>query len=812
MKPTCYLAHYRENDKTCHSIKTHSEETSLFAKKFAQKIELDLIGELMGLLHDLGKYAFKYQKYIKSAVGLLSPGHNDYIDPQKVKGKIDHSTAGAQFIYMMTKDLVKTDKLLSEIISLCVLSHHSGLINILDIAGDDKLSERLNKDFISTHFNEIQKKVDPQTSSRITELISSPKKYDQFIKIIRKIHEYSNEPIRSFSKGLLVRFLFSCLIDADRLSTADFENPENAKLRSIGKHQNWNELIDCFEKISFEIKNDIDQKRGEISKSCKERARDKKGLFYLTVPTGGGKTFSSLRFALHHAKHHELDRIIYVIPYTSIIDQNASRISKLFEDISKEIVLEHHSNLAPEKDTYRNRLLSVNWDAPIVFTTSVQFLESLFGHGTRSVRRMHQLAKSVIIFDEIQTLPIKTVHLFNNSINFLTKICSSTVVLCTATQPLLYRVDSAKGAAPYSRAMEIVDYPPLFGALKRVEVQDCRKNGGWSDEELTESIKNLLHLKGSVLTVTNTKANAKSLYESGKNVTENVFHLSTNMCPKHRKNVIDELNGCLDPSKPDPVICISTQLIEAGVDMDFGAVIRCLAGLDSIAQAAGRCNRNKLQDDLGIVKIVNVSNENLDRLPEIKIAQDVTLRILSEYKNNPDDFDRDIIGYKAMKRFYEYFFFKRSHEMSYPVSKKNLGRDDNLLSLLSANQQSADEYRRKYGSPVLYLRQAFKTAGELFRVIDAPTEAIIVPYNEEANSIIMMLSKKLSLKEEAVLLKSAQQYSVNIFPYMIEKLHKEKALFQTYEESGIWYLDDPYYSKDFGVSLEPVSQMRFLDA
>lgn len=492
----------------------------------------------MGLLHDLGKYSFEFQCYIKSAAGLFCHGDKNYLDPKRHKGKVDHSTAGAQWIWNALKDEVKINKLAAEIISLCVLSHHSGLIDVLDIAGEDKFSARVNKDFTSTHYCDVQEKIDHSTLERITQLTKSEEKNDQLRKVVSLIHGFSSDTIRLFSKGLLVRFLFSSLVDADRLSTADFENPQSAQLRYLGNYPDWQELIDCFEQISFEPKNEVDQKRGEISSSCKQRASDNQGLYYLTVPTGGGKTFSSLRFALHHAKQHKLDRIIYVIPYTSIIDQNASKIAKIFNDISKEIVLEHHSNLVPEKDTWRNRILSENWDAPIVFTTSVQLLETLFGGGTRSVRRMHQLAKSVIIFDEIQTLPIKTVHLFNNAINFLTHLCSSTVVFCTATQPLLHGVDSSKGAVPYSNALEIVDFPPLFDALKRVEVQNCLKNGGWTEEELTERIKMLLLNKGSVLVITNTKSSAKRLYESCKDLSENVFHLSTGMCPKHRKEIL----------------------------------------------------------------------------------------------------------------------------------------------------------------------------------------------------------------------------------------------------------------------------------
>ena len=810
MKPTFYLAHYRAADAVSQSVEQHSMETSLFAKEFAGKIGFDLFGELLGLLHDLGKYSFQYQCYIKSAVGLLCPADKDYLDPTKYKGKIDHSTAGGQWINEALRDAVKINKLAAEIVSLCVLSHHSGLIDVFDITGEDKFSARLNRDDTLTHYGEAKEKIDRALSDRITELISSEEKNEQLKGLVKLLHGFCSDPRRSFSTGLLVRFLFSCLIDADRLSTANFENPQEATLRYLGNYQGWEKLIDCFERTTFEIKNEVDQKRSEISSSCMRRASDKQGLYYLTVPTGGGKTFSSLRFALHHAKQHKLDRIIYVIPYTSIIDQNASKVAKIFEDVSKEIVLEHHSNLVAEKDTWRNRILSENWDAPIIFTTSVQLLETLFGSGTRSVRRMHQLAKSVIIFDEIQTLSIKTVHLFNNAINFLTHLCSSTVIFCTATQPLLHAVDPSKGAVTYSEAMEIVDFPPLFDALKRVGVQNCLKSEGWTEEELADRVERLLNYKGSVLVVTNTKSNAKRLYESCSRILKNVFHLSTGMCPRHRKEILGKVIGYLAPSEPKPVVCISTQLIEAGVDVDFAAVIRCLAGLDSIAQAAGRCNRNGRQEGLGIVQIINLRNESLDKLPEIKMAQNITLRIFDEYEKDSAFFDNDIIGHKAMKRFYEYFFYKRAQEMSYPVPRKTLGRDDDLLSLLSQNQQSIEAYKLKHGSPSPYLRQSFKTASEHFRVIDAPTQALIVPYNEDAKSIIVKLSEQLSLREEATLLNSSQQYSVNIFPYMIRHLYDKKAIFETYHESGIWYLDSKYYSKDFGVSLDPVAPMELL--
>jgi CRISPR-associated endonuclease/helicase Cas3 len=810
MEPGCFLAHYRESDAACQSVEDHLVETARIAKKLADKIGLDGIGEILGLLHDVGKFGLKHQRYIKSAVGLLNPGDKNYLDPKKYKGRIDHSTAGAQWVWMTLEGEVRIGKIMAEVLSLCLISHHSGLIDMFDTSGEDKFSARMSKDLHETHYYEAKEKAPSSIWDRVVELTASEKSGGQFEGLVTRIHGLSKGLIFQFSVGFLARFLFSCLVDADRLSTADFECPEGAKLRYLGNYPEWEKLIDCFERLTFKAENEVNRLRSNISLSCLERACCEQGLYYLTVPTGGGKTLSSLRFALHHAKTHKLDRIVYVLPYTSIIDQNASRVAELFNAVSKDIVLEHHSNLVPEKNTWRNRILSENWDSPIVFTTSVQLLEALFGGGTRSVRRLHQLARSIIIFDEIQTLPIKTVHLFNNAINFLTHFCHSTVVFCTATQPLLHGVAPSKGAVPYSNTMEIVDYPPLFEALKRVVVRDCVTNGGWTDDEVSERIKAHLRQVGSVLVVTNTKSNAKELFETCRNMSENLFHLSTNMCPMHRKAVLKRITSCLDRSSPEPVVCVSTQLIEAGVDVDFGAVIRCLAGLDSIAQAAGRCNRNGLRD-LGIVDIINLHNERLDRLPEIRTAREVTLRILGEYRTSPADFDGDLIGPKAMRRFYEYYFYRRADEMSYPLPRKELGYDDDLLSLLSTNQQSIEAYKLKHARPSLYLRQSFMTAGKHFEVIDAPTEAVIVQYDDEAKRIIGGLCAELPVEEESLLIKAAQQYSVNLFPNIFRALCEKGALFQTYSESGIWYLDERYYSSDFGVSLESISKMSFLN-
>jgi CRISPR-associated endonuclease/helicase Cas3 len=482
-----------------------------------------------------------------------------------------------------------------------------------------------------------------------------------------------------FKYGLLARFLFSCLIDADRLSTADFENPGNMDIRNYSVYTPWDELIERFNAKKFDKKNEVDELREAISRKCLEFSRKPKGLYQLTVPTGGGKTFASLRFALNHAAEQRMDRIIYIIPYTSIIDQNADEVRKVLEkkdidcEYSEKIVLEHHSNLTPEEETHRQSLLSENWDAPVVFTTSVQFLEALFGHGTRSARRMHQLAKAVIIFDEIQTVPIRCVHMFNVALRFLIKVCGTTAVLCTATQPLLDKIEKKERALQISSGQQMIqDMKRLFHDLRRVKVYDLRKPGGWPENEVVNlalrELRSLqkLYQNAGVVIVVNTKTSAKNLFHLLKeSAPAAVFHLSTDMCPQHRLNILNTIKDRL--RRNQPTICVSTQLIEAGVDIDFGSVIRYLAGLDSIAQTAGRCNRHGLRKN-GNVFIVNPEVENLGSLEDIKIAAEAAQRVLDEFKDSPERFDNDILSPAAMDQFYTYYFYDRKDKMNYPVT------------------------------------------------------------------------------------------------------------------------------------------------
>ncbi len=820
-----FVAHVRKNSSV-QTLEAHLQGVSALASIFASKLSLASQGELIGLLHDLGKYSRDFQTYIQSATGLLDQDTDEgFVDTAQLKGKIDHSTAGAQFIWRELSKHGQLGQIVGQILSLCIASHHSGLIDCLscdtDSLGEDLFSKRMNKVDDRSHAAEVLGKADDRILARARDLMNQPEILHDLQAALAKIVRVApvkndKDAVSQQQIGLLVRFLFSCLIDADRIDTADFESPQQAKLRMRGRYAEWETLIGRLENHldTLEPKHPIDHLRQDISRHCLDGASRDKGIYTLTVPTGGGKTLASLRFALHHAKKHTMDRVIYVIPFTSIIDQNADVVRGILEPAGTEpgsVLLEHHSNLTPEAQTWRGKILSENWDAPVIYTTSVQFLETLFGAGTRGARRMHQLANAVLIFDEIQTLPVNCVHLFNNAINFLAEHCGSTIVLCTATQPLLDKVDAKKGAIRLQDNSELMpDRKQLFDDLKRVEVKNRRKPGGWTMDEIAVLAEDEARSAGSCLVIVNTKKSAQTIYRLCKEQTViPAYHLSTSMCPAHRKAILAEVRERL--AKQEPTLCISTQLIEAGVDVDFGAVIRFTAGLDSIAQAAGRCNRNG-RHDMGTVHVVNAQDENLSRLPDIEIGQTKAERVLDDYEADPAKYGNNRIGLESMNWYYQNYFFARAGDMDYPVSANVIGHDDTLLNLLSVNSQAASEHGRvRKTAPSIYLRQSFMAAAKAFKSIDAPTRGIIVPYSDAGKKIIATLCAAYLPDKEFDLLRRAQQFTVNVFPNILERLMKANLVQEIQEGTGILFLvDKRYYSAEFGLSENPEGKMEDL--
>jgi CRISPR-associated endonuclease/helicase Cas3 len=804
--PDIFIAHCRKSDQTEQSVCEHLAKVSLICRCLAEKIGIPNAGELLGLLHDLGKYSQQFQAYIKSATGMLNPDVDDeYVDATALKGRIDHSSAGAQWIWENFRRYGPQGELAGQILALCLASHHSGLIDCLKPGGDNGFVARMRKDIAKTHLQECIGSVDSEILQRLNSLATPTLIQECLQQIILLVDhgKHQSEIVKHFNIGLWVRFLFSCLIDADRINSADFENPGNESLRSHG-FVDWPVAIDRLEGKLADLsdRHEIDSIRRSISDRCKARAFDPQGIYTLTVPTGGGKTYSSIRYALHHAQKHNLDRIIYIIPYTSIIEQNAQAIRDLLEVEGDKFpwVLEHHSNLEPERQTWRDKLITENWDAPIVFTTMVQFLDVLFSGGTRGARRMHQLAKSVLVFDEIQTLPINCVHLFCNAVNFLVSQARTTVVLCTATQPLLDKLKSPdKGQLSIPKGNELVEnVAELFAQLKRVTISNKVRPAGWTESELTELAFDEYEQKGSCLVVVNTKKWAQLLFEACKDKVEpgSLFHLSTSLCPAHRKVILDWVRQRLDDDLP--VLCISTQLIEAGVDVDFASVVRFLAGLDSIAQAAGRCNRNGRLPQ-ATVYIVNPREEAIDMLHDIKEGRDKALRVLSE------KVDADLLDPEVMSLYFSYYFYSRADEMVYPVKAAQAGREDSLLSLLSDNSRNIGRVKN-----ALKLQQSFSTAGKIFKAIDAPTEAVIVPYGEGMEIIAGLCAAPVPAKA-CQLLKQAQKFSVNVFPNIMRKLKEVKAVRPVQSGEEIYYLDERHYSHDFGLSVEEVSTMKFLN-
>lgn len=817
-----FIAHKRQSDQAKQPLAMHLSETGELARKFASKIALEDLGELLGLLHDFGKYSSEFQAYIKSATGEWDQDHDHeaYVDANLLKGKIDHSTAGAQFIYerLTQSDRRGKEKLLAQVLAACIASHHSGLIDMLsvDFGKGDVFSKRIAKDDAKTHLSECIGNAPVEFLEKVERLLSDSARVAEFFAVIQKLIPNLNEAfgtIGSFQLGFLTRFLFSCLIDADRLNSAEFEQPERSvERKKKPARPDWDIAIARLEaKLnSLPPVSPIDHIRRKISDECLARAIQKTGIYSLTVPTGGGKTYASLRYALHHAKANELDRIFYIIPFTSIIEQNAKVMREAIESELDQYpwILEHHSNLEPENQTWQSKLASENWDAPIVITTMVQFLETMFSGGTRGVRRMHQFANSVMVFDEIQTLPIKCVHLFCNAINFLVDAAHASVLLCTATQPVLDRLHAPqKGQlklSPNSELMAGLGLAKLFAELRRVRVENRIKLGGWLDQEIAEFALEQFRETGSCLVVVNTKEWAQRLYKLCESEVpgDSIFHLSTNQCPEHRKTLLDSIRARLKPENALPVMCFSTQLIEAGVDVDFASVIRFLAGLDSIAQAAGRCNRNGRRD-MASVYIVNPDKESTQRLLDIEVGKDQAARVLDE------SFD-DFLAPEAIEQYFRYYFFDRQKEMAYKC-KDSEGKGTTLLELLSthsSNPCNQNRPREKSNHYFPLLQQAFMEAGRIFKAIDAPTQSVIVPFGQGEQLIIELcaIAKEFDLGRYYQLLKQAQKFSVNVFPHVWDKLVKAEAVHEIQKGEGIYYLKEEYYSSAFGLSSEPIEK------
>lgn len=776
-----FIAHIRETDHEIQTVQSHLEAVANLARTYGESLGFGAHAELAGFLHDMGKFTTKFTEYLENAV----------IHEKVALAKIDHSTAGAKYLYDNFYDGNIYEKFVVEIVGMAILSHHSGLQNFvqMDVSTSDYIRRVIEKDL--PYYDEVKKNFEAVSGNQARVKRVFKEAVQEFITLAKKVQLMEREKEKEDKHPYVYmnyaqKLVLSLLLDADRTDTRRFEEKDKTPLEGEAPFQAWYdtmmETITEWEKST----KPINLLRAEMSRSCDVIAERTENIYTLSIPTGGGKTFASLRYALKHAALHHKKRIIYVVPYTTILEQNARVVRDIIEDDSA--VLEHHANVIDvtdgEEDYYgvplqkKFQLGRDNWDHPIIFTTSVQFLNALFAKGTRNTRRMHRLTESVIIFDEVQAIPYHHFSLFNTAVNFLHYVGKSSVLLCTATQPT---VGEMAYPVMIERNAEMVpDLPNVVQLFERVQFHDYVSKEGWNAEIIANQVIAWMGDRQSMLIVLNTKTAVRKLYEELKERdVATLFHLSTSMCPAHRSDILEEIKKKLGM---EPIICVSTQLIEAGVDISFEAVVRSLAGLDSIAQAAGRCNRHA-EREKGDVYIIKAADEKLDKLPEIKLGAEVTQNYILYGDTSTDG----LLSPEAIATYFNEFDNIAKNE----ILHKPRGIDHELIQMINAdirhNQQTQSI-------------STFKTLEKYFEAISSPTTAVLVPYNQTAKNLIADLNEELLLEELNIKLKEAQQYVVNVYAHELQELEKENLLHPLYNEQ-LFVVSEQGYNEAYGLSL-----------
>lgn len=746
-----FIAHVKQKHdgswKRPHLLVTHLNETANKSGKFASEFENRDWAELAGFLHDLGKYHPDWQSYLRRKSGY----YDTEAHIENTGNRPNHSTAGA---VLAIQKLQKNYKDAARLLAYIIGGHHSGLPD-----WNPQLYSRLydvNRSLIKDDVEKI-KPID-----EANQFIESPSPIS-----IPAIYKHGTDKEANEQIHLWIRMLFSCLVDADFLDTEKYmDEKERGGCLSI------KELKQRFDNYMSEKKSEseLNKKRNEILKRCRDKAELKPGFFSLTVPTGGGKTLSSMAFALEHAIKHNKKRIIVAIPYTSIIEQT-SKVYKYGTDIDEEIeklketgkflfgenhVIEHHSNLDPEKENYKNRLASENWDAPIIVTTNVQLFESLFASSTSACRKLHNIVNSVIILDEAQMLPQGYFKSILSVLKGLVNYFGVTVVLMSATQPVLKGKigNNTNVIEGLDNVTEIIEDPDLLAKdFKRVEFilpKYLNKPKSW--EEIAEE----LTAYDQVLCIVNTRKDCRHLHSLMLNGT---IHLSGFMCGEERSEVISEIKIKL--KKNEPVKVISTQLVEAGVDIDFPVVYRALTGLDSIAQAAGRCNReNKFE---GGGKVVVFVPPKPSPSGFLRKAEDAGKAII---RNHPDE--------EFTPSLYSEYF-------KYLYSNINSFDEVDFYSHLVRNASSFDFQ--------------FRTFAERFNMIDSSKQFSIIVWYESPKSDKGSLKLIEQLKyagASKVLLRKLQRYIVNV---PINIFNNIKNANYVEDINGYWVQSDPILYK-----------------
>lgn len=696
-----FLAHVRKDAAGTwveHELLHHLKSVAALAGGFAASLSGDSWASLAGLWHDLGKYQPAFQDYIRSASGMEA-------HIETAPGRVKHAIAGA---IHAEKSLGAYGKLIAYLIA----GHHAGLPDWHPEGNGAALSQELRDERTT---------LEASLAAGIPDEILSPS------------HSLENPPIRKPDElHLWLRMLFSCLVDADFLDTEAFMDEGRAGMR--GSHADIAKLRAAYDRHMaenfFSADTLVKRLRAEIREACLTRAGDMPGLFSLTVPTGGGKTLASLGFALHHAQLHGLSRVIYVIPYTSIIEQTAEVFRGVFASIGPMPVIEHHSNLEAEHETARSRIAAENWDAPIIVTTNVQFFESLYAAKPSRCRKLHNIANSVVILDEAQLLPPEHLAPILDALRQLRERYRVSVVVSTATQPELCKSrQDAFGRielAGLGEARELAPDPTrLYRELERVSVAlpppgEARRNWHEVATELAEHEQ--------VLCIVNRRDDAAELWRL---LPPGTLHLSARMCGAHRAEVIAGIRERL--AAGDPLRVVSTQLVEAGVDLDFPVVYRAMAGLDSIAQAAGRCNREGNLPDKGRVVVFNPPKPSPSGL--LRKAEDAAINVLTSSSGEPLALDN-------FRRFFDHFY-----------SSVNSHDREGVMDLLGRDAARGE--------------MQFRSAAKKFRLIaDEGQRPVFVRWGDGASLIDLL--KRIGPNRE--LMRKLQRHSVTLYEYQWKKL------------------------------------------
>lgn len=711
-----YYAHSKEGatPEGWQLLEDHLENAANLAAEFAEPFGGEEWAYLAGLWHDLGKYSEEFQRKL----------HGE-------KLRVVHSEAGGHLAQQ------KMSHGLERIFCWLIMGHHAGLTDYGSSKSGAKALE--------------PKMRNPERSNTILENVPEKLK---------------NQSVPGFPQPLqdgadisfFLRMIFSCVVDADFLDTEAFMDEGRKKIRDEN-YPTLEELLIAFDAHMHEMckkanSSDVNRIRAAVLAQCRAMAERDPAVFSLTVPTGGGKTLSSLAFALRHAVKYGKRRIIYVIPYTSIIEQTASvfREIPLFEGA----VLEHHSNVSTDGESKRSRLAAENWDAPVVVTTSIQFLESLYAGRTSRCRKLHNISDSVVVFDEAQCLPPDFIRPAVFSIRELYRHYGVTPILCTATQPILTRKENFdfKFKEGFESVVEIIENSEaLFNDLRRVEVEVYDDLDSVSYGSISESIRSEHE---SVLCIVNRKNDARLLSQLLPE--DQTIHLSTNMCAEHRLQALDAIRQRLKDEN-QALYVISTSLVEAGVDLDFPVVYRALAGLDSIAQAAGRCNR---EGRLALGKAVVF-------VPEKQPAYVLSAASLARGYLKKERL-KDVFSPETFQSYFEQRFFQLG---------ENALDKEGILELLGNN-----------------LEFSFRTAAEKFRLInDDWMLPLIVPFGEApelVNGLLQWNARSLFRK--------LQRYTVNIPQRIMDQLTNEGHARELLPEyPGTYYLQNQgLYSHNFG--------------